>query len=38
MPRRRWAFGVGAWSLPALLLNAVVVPSASVLWFMNEAV
>ena len=38
MPRRRWAFGVGVWSLPVLLLIAVVVPSASVLWFMNEAV
>jgi signal transduction histidine kinase len=37
-PRRRWAFGFGAWSLPVLLLIAVVVPSACVLWFMNEAV
>ena len=37
-PRRRWTFGFGAWSLPALLLIAVVVPSACVLWFMNEAV
>ena len=26
------------WSLPVLLLIAVVVPSACVLWFMNEAV
>ena len=38
MPRRRWTFGFGAWSLPVLLLIAVVVPSACVLWFMNEAV
>jgi signal transduction histidine kinase len=37
-PRRRWAFGSGSWSLPVLLLVAVVVPSACVLWFMNEAV
>ncbi len=37
-PRRRWTSGFGAWSLPALLLIAVVVPSACVLWFMNEAV
>ena len=37
-PRRRWTLGFGAWSLPALLLIAVVVPSACVLWFMNEAV
>ena len=37
-PRRRWAFGFGGWSLPVLLLIAVVVPSACVLWFMNEAV
>jgi signal transduction histidine kinase len=37
-PRRRWTFGTGGWSLPVLLLIAVVVPSACVLWFMNEAV
>ena len=37
-PRRRWTSGFGAWSLPVLLLIAVVVPSACVLWFMNEAV
>ena len=35
--RRRWTFGFDAWSLPVLLI-AVVVPSACVLWFMNEAV
>ena len=36
--RRRWTLGSGGWTLPGLLLIAVVVPSACVLWFMNEAV
>jgi signal transduction histidine kinase len=36
--QRRWAHGSGTWSLPVLLLIAVLVPSACVLWFMKEAV
>jgi signal transduction histidine kinase len=37
-PRRRWTHGSSGWLLVLLLLIAVVVPSAGVLWFMNEAV